>query len=128
MKIPEHLKYTEEHEWVEVGEDRITMGITDFAQNELGDIVYVELPEPGDTIEKGEAYATVESVKAASDIFMPLTGEILEVNEVLEENSASLNEDPYGNWIVKVKIEKGAEPEDLMSAEEYRAFCEEEGD
>ncbi|MDC7221014.1 MAG: glycine cleavage system protein GcvH [Spirochaetales bacterium] len=126
MNIPGELKYTREHEWVKVEEDILTIGITDFAQKELGDIVYVELPETDEVLKREEAFSTIESVKTASDIFMPVSGTIVEVNEDLEDNSAYINEDPYGSWIVKVKVDDEAGLNELMSAEEYKEFCQKE--
>ena len=126
MNIPENLKYTREHEWVKIEDDVITVGITDYAQKELGDIVFVELPEVDEEFDGDESFSTIESVKAASDIFMPVGGTIIEVNEDLEDNSAFINEDPYGSWIVKIKVREESDLEDLLSAEEYGAFCAKE--
>ncbi len=126
MNIPENLKYTREHEWVKIEDDVITVGITDYAQKELGDIVFVELPEVDEEFDGDESFSTIESVKAASDIFMPVGGTIIEVNEDLEDNSAFINEDPYGSWIVKIKVREEGDLDDLLSAEEYGAFCEKE--
>jgi glycine cleavage system H protein len=126
MNIPEDLKYTREHEWIKIEDDIITIGITDFAQSELGDIVYVELPEIDEELEGDESFSTIESVKAASDIFMPVSGIIVEVNNELEDNSAFINEDPYGSWIIKVKVTDESELDDFMNADEYREFCEKE--
>lgn len=126
MNIPEDLKFTREHEWIKIEDDVITVGITDFAQSELGDIVYVELPEVDEELEGEEAFSTIESVKAASDIFMPAGGTVIEVNEELEDNAAFINEDPYGSWIVKIRVNDEADLDELLGPEEYRDFCEKE--
>jgi len=128
MNIPEDLKYTREHEWVKIDGDVVTIGITDFAQSELGDIVYVELPETDSEFDGDESFSTIESVKAASDIFMPVAGTVVEVNGDLEDNAAYINEDPYGSWIVKVKVNDEDDLDSLLSAREYREFCEKEQD
>ncbi|MEM6643528.1 MAG: glycine cleavage system protein GcvH [Bacteroidota bacterium] len=118
MNIPSELQYTKDHEWVKIEGDIATVGITDFAQGELGDIVYVEVETEGDTLEAGEVFGTVEAVKTVSDLFMPVGGEVLELNEGLESNPEVVNTDPYGDgWMIKIKIsEKG---DSLISAEEY---------
>ena len=127
MNHPENLKYTKEHEWVRVEEDGVVViGITDFAQSELGELVYVEVDTVGDTIAKDEVFGTVEAVKTTSDLFMPLSGEVLEFNSELDEsegdNPGLINEDPYeGGWIVKVKISDESELEVLMDHEAYMA-------
>ncbi|WP_268034615.1 glycine cleavage system protein GcvH [Algoriphagus sp. PAP.12] len=119
MNFPQELKYTKDHEWVKIEGDIATIGITEFAQAELGDIVYVEVETVGETIETGEVFGTVEAVKTVSDLFMPLTGEILEFNEELEGSPELVNESPYETgWMVKVKID-GDLPSDLLSSEEY---------
>ena len=119
MNFPQELKYTKDHEWVKIDGDVATIGITEFAQSELGDIVYVEVETVGETIEAGEVFGTVEAVKTVSDLFMPLTGEVLEFNEELEGSPELVNESPYeSGWMVKVKI-SGELPDDLLSAEEY---------
>lgn len=119
MNFPQELKYTKDHEWVKIEGDIATIGITEFAQKELGDIVYVEVETIGDTIESGEVFGTVEAVKTVSDLFMPLTGEILEFNDALEASPELVNESPYeSGWMVKVKI-SGDLPSDLLSASEY---------
>ena len=118
MNIPEDLKYTEDHEWVKIEGDVATVGITDFAQGELGDIVYVEVETVGETFEKGEVFGTVEAVKTVSDLFMPVSGEVLEFNEALESNPEAVNSDPYGEgWMIKIKVSDGAD--DLMDAAAY---------
>lgn len=128
MKVDPNCRYTKSHEWIRVeGGEGIT-GITDYAQGELSDIVYVELPEVGDSFEKGEMYATVESVKAASDCYLPVGGEILAVNEALEDSPELVNSDPYGEgWFARTKIADLAEQNDLMDTAAYKAFCAEEG-
>ena len=120
MNFPQELKYTKDHEWVRIEGDIATVGITDFAQKELGDIVYVEVETIGETIEAGEVFGTVEAVKTVSDLFMPLTGEILEFNTELESSPEMVNESPYENgWMVKVKV-TGDLPSDLMDADTYK--------
>jgi glycine cleavage system H protein len=122
MNFPKELKYTKDHEWVKIEGDVATIGITEFAQKELGDIVYVEVETIGETIEAGEVFGTVEAVKTVSDLFMPLTGEILEFNDELESAPELVNESPYETgWMVKVKI-VGELPSDLLSASEYAAL------
>ncbi len=124
MNIPKDLKYTEEHEWIKVSGDTATIGITDFAQGELGDIVYVEVDTVGDELEKGDVLGIIEAVKTTSDMYTPVSGEVLEVNPNITEddgdNPALINEDPYGEgWIVKIKISDDSELDDLLSAEAY---------
>ena len=125
MTIPVDLKYTKDHEWVRIEGDSATFGITDHAQEALGDIVFVELPEIGRKIAAGEAYAVVESVKAVSDVFAPLSGEVIAVNEALEGEPEKVNTDAYGTgWIARVKIEGDASVE-LLNDDEYTTFVEE---
>jgi len=125
MKIPENLKYTQDHEWVLVDGDIATVGITEFAQGELGDIVFVEIETEGESLEKGEIFGTVEAVKTVSDLFMPVSGEVIEVNEGLADNPEIVNKDPYGDgWMIKVKIANEGELSDLLSAEEYKKMIE----
>lgn len=122
MNFPQELKYTKDHEWVKIDGDIATIGITEFAQKELGDIVYVEVETVGETIEAGAVFGTVEAVKTVSDLFMPITGEILEFNEELESSPEVVNDSPYETgWMVKVKI-TGSLPSDLMDATEYAAL------
>ena len=124
MSVPEELQYTKSHEWVRTDGDTSTIGITDHAQEELGDVVFVELPEAGATIEAGDSFGTVESVKAVSDLYTPLGGEVIEVNSSLEDAPEQINDDPYGEgWIVKLRVSGGA---DLLSPEEYEKVVEEE--
>jgi len=121
MSIPKELKYTKEHEWIrDNGDGTATVGITDFAQGELGDIVFVELEEAGFEFDKDESFGTVEAVKTVSELFAPVSGEITEINEKLEDEPELVNDDPYGDgWMIKLKIGDKAEMEDLMSPEEY---------
>jgi len=119
MNVPNDLKYTNDHEWVKIEGDVATIGITDFAQGELGDIVYVEVETVGESIEKEEVFGTVEAVKTVSDLFMPMDGEVIEFNEMLETNPEKVNEDPYGDgWMIKVKIDP-SEDVGLLDADEY---------
>ncbi|OWP85073.1 glycine cleavage system protein GcvH [Flavobacterium columnare] len=121
MNIPTNLKYTKDHEWVSIEGDIATVGITDFAQKELGDIVYVEVDTLDQTLAKDEVFGTVEAVKTVSDLFLPLSGEIMEFNEELESNPELVNSDPYGAaWMIKVKISEIAEIEGLLSSEDYK--------
>ena len=120
MNIPTNLKYTKDHEWVSVEGDIATIGITDFAQSELGDIVYVEIETEGETIEAEEVFGSVEAVKTVSDLFMPISGEIIEFNSELDANPELVNSNPYeSGWMIKVKISDMSEIENLMSAEAY---------
>ena len=120
MNIPANLKYTKDHEWVSIDGDVATVGITDFAQKELGDIVYVEVETLDQTLDKDAVFGTVEAVKTVSDLFLPLSGEIIEFNEDLESNPEAVNSDPYGaGWMVKVKISNASEVEELLSSEAY---------
>lgn len=125
MNIPENLKYSEDHEWIKVDGDVAYVGITDFAQSELGDIVYVEVETVGETIEQGEVFGTVEAVKTVSDLMMPVTAEIVEFNEALEDEPELINKDPYGDgWIIKVKVSDASQLDDLMDAAGYKAMIE----
>ena len=125
MKVLKDLYYTEDHEWLKVEGEEAYIGLADFAQDSLGDIVYVELPEVDDEFEKEEGFSAVESVKAAADVFMPVDGKIVEINEELLDDPALLNQDPYENWIVKIEMSDKAQLDDLMTAEEYEKFLEE---
>jgi len=125
MDFPEELKYTEEHEWVLVEEDVVTIGITDFAQEQLGDVVFVELPDVGDHFDTGKSFGVVESVKAVSDVYAPVSGEIVEVNEDLPDEPEVLNNSPYEDgWMVKLKLTDTAELNELMDAAAYQEFVE----
>ncbi len=121
MNIPSDLKYTKDHEWVRIEGDTATVGITDFAQSELGDIVYVEVETLDETLDKEEVFGTVEAVKTVSDLFLPLSGEIIAFNEVLEDEPEKVNTDPYGEgWMIKIKFSDATEIEDLMSDSDYK--------
>ncbi|WP_318309531.1 glycine cleavage system protein GcvH [Flagellimonas crocea] len=123
MNIPSELKYTKDHEWVKIDGDIATVGITDFAQSELGDIVYVEVETLDETLDKEEVFGTVEAVKTVSDLFLPLSGEIVEFNEALEDEPEKVNTDPYGDgWMVKIKISDASEVDELLSADDYKAL------
>ena len=120
MNIPQELKYTKDHEWVRIEGDVAIVGITDFAQGELGDIVYVEVETVDETLEREEIFGTVEAVKTVSDLFLPLSGEIIEFNESLEDEPEKVNTDPYGEgWMVKIRFSEASQVEDLLSAAEY---------
>lgn len=125
MALPNDLKYSEDHEWVKVDGNTVTIGITDFAQGELGDIVFVELPEDGDEMTKGESFGSVESVKTVSELYAPLTGKIVEVNEELEDSPELVNESPYEEaWMVKVELEDTSQLDNLLDADGYKAVIE----
>ncbi len=127
MDFPEGLKYSKEHEWVLVEDDVAIIGITEFAQSELGDIVFVELPEVGEKISKDDPFGSLESVKAVSDIFAPISGAVVEINDDLKENPETINEDPYGDgWMIKVQMTDIDELKDLMSSEDYAEFIEQQ--
>ena len=129
MNVPANLRYTKEHEWVLLDGDLATIGITDFAQDQLGDIVFVELPSVGDKVAKDEAFGVVESVKAVSDIYAPLSGTVVEVNDDLPDSPEMLNEDCYSDaWIVKIRLSDQAEIAALMNAAAYEKFTAEEGE
>ncbi len=125
MNIPGNLKYTNEHEWIRVDGDVAFVGITSFAQGELGDIVFVEIETEGETLAKGKTFGTIEAVKTVSDLFMPVGGEVLEVNPALESAPELVNKDPYGEgWLIKVALSDGAELDELLSAEQYQLMLE----
>ena len=127
MELPSGLKYSREHEWVRVEENTALIGITDFAQSELGDVVYVELPEVGMEVEANNTFGVVESVKAVSDLFAPVTGVVTEVNTTLEDEPELVNSDPYEDgWMIRVEMKDESELSDLLEADSYRAFTEEE--
>jgi glycine cleavage system H protein len=127
MEFPEGLKYSKEHEWVLVEDKVAIIGITAFAEHELGDVVYVELPEVGEKVVKDDPFAAVESVKAVSDVFAPVSGTVLEINDTLPENPETINDDPYGDgWMIKVEMTDKDDLKDLMSAEEYAEYIEQQ--
>jgi glycine cleavage system H protein len=122
--VLEGLRYAESHEWVKVEGEIAIVGITDYAQHALGNIVYVDMPEVGDEVEQGSEFGAVESVKAASDLISPVSGEVVEINEELGDKPEALNEDAFGNWIMKVKLSDPAELDSLLDAKAYEAICE----
>lgn len=124
-KVLENLRYADSHEWVLIEGDIATVGITDYAQHALGNIVYVDMPEIGDEVNAGEEFGAVESVKAASDLISPISGEVVEINEALEDSPELINEDAFANWIMKVKISDAAEADALLDAAAYAKLCEE---
>lgn len=126
MKTKENLLYSQEHEWVKVDGDFAYIGITDYAQDSLGDVVFVELPQVEDSYSEGDCFGTVESVKAVSDLYMPLSGTVLEVNEELLDNPALVNEQPYESWMIKIEISDSSELEKLLKALAYEEFCSKE--
>lgn len=120
MNVPENLKYSKDHEWLKIDGDTAYVGITDFAQSELGDIVFVEIDTEGETVEAGDVFGTIEAVKTVSDLFMPVSGEILELNAKIDDDPELVNTDPYGDgWLVKIKISDASQVDDLMDAEAY---------
>lgn len=123
MNIPANLKYTKDHEWILVEGDHATVGITDFAQGELGDIVYIDINTQGQKLSKESVFGTVEAVKTVSDLFMPIDGEVLEINPGLEKNPENVNKDPYGEgWMVKIKLTNPSQVAELLSADQYQAL------
>lgn len=129
MSFPEDLRYTREHEWARLKGNRVVIGITQFAQDQLGDIVYVELPGVGDPVKKGESFGVVESTKAVSELFSPVTGKVVEVNDPLSDAPETINEDPYEEgWLIQVELADPKEYEGLMDAAAYQAFVEEQGE
>jgi glycine cleavage system H protein len=126
MKVLKNLFYTKEHEWVKVSGGKAYIGITDFAQHSLGDIVFVELPEVDSELAEGDTLGVVESVKAASDIYMPIDGKVLEANETIVDDPALINEDAYENWMVQIEVSDKSQLDNLMTAEEYEDFCSKE--
>jgi glycine cleavage system H protein len=123
---PDDLLYTEEHEWLRLSGETGTVGITDHAQKQLGDVVFVELPKPGDKLESGEPFGNVESVKAVSELFSPVSGEVIEINEALNEAPENINTDPYGKgWMIRVRLTDSGQTADLMTAEEYDEYTTE---
>ncbi len=127
MNIPSNLLYSNDHEWVKLDEDIATIGITDFAQQELGDIVYIEIETVGDNLQKEQVFGTVEAVKTVSDLFMPISGEVLEFNSALEDTPETVNYEPYeSGWIIKIKIENPSQLKNLLSAEQYKQLIQAE--
>lgn len=125
MNIPENLKYSQEHEWVKVDGDSAYIGITDFAQSQLGDIIFIEYPEIGDTLSKGDVFGTVEAVKTVSDLFAPISGKILKINDLLENSPELINNDPYNDgWIIKMKIKNIKEIDILLDSKSYKGFLD----
>lgn len=123
MNIPQDLKYTQDHEWVRIEGNEATVGITDFAQSELGDIVYVEVETEGENLAKEAVFGTVEAVKTVSDLFLPVAGEVIEFNEALEDEPEKVNDDPYGEgWMIKLKCTDTSELDELLSAEDYKTL------
>lgn len=122
-KVLEGLRYAESHEWVKVEGDIAVIGISDYAQHSMGDLSYVDMPSVDDEVTAGEEFGAVESVKAASDLYSPVSGKVIEVNGALEDEPELLNEDPYGNWIIKVQMSDPSEVENLLDAEEYKSIC-----
>jgi len=121
MNVPLNLKYTKDHEWLRLEGDMAFIGITDFAQNELGDIVFIEVETIGENLDREETFGTIEAVKTVSDMFMPVAGEVVEFNELLTEKPETVNKDPYGNgWVVKIKIADAGQVKDLLSADQYK--------
>lgn len=123
-KVLEGLIYTEDHEWIAVEGDILTIGITDFAQSSLGDIVFVELPEEKSTLEPGASFGVIESIKSVSDLYSPVTGTVIEKNTIIEDTPESLNEDAFGSWLIKVKVENTDELSELMDSQAYTYHCE----
>lgn len=125
MNLPEELKYTKDHEWIRIEGNTATVGITDFAQKELGDIVYVEIETEGDDLKQGDVFGTVEAVKTVSDLFMPVSGKVLEFNEELEDEPELVNSEPYeGGWMIKIEISDTAELDELLNKEDYQALLD----
>lgn len=124
-QIPNNLKYTKDHEWALIEGENVTVGITDFAQSQLGDIVFVELPEVGTELEAGGTFGVVESIKSVSDLYSPITGEVIEVNSDLEGEPEKCNEAPYESWLIKIKCTQMSDLEQLLSPEDYQNVCEE---
>lgn len=125
MNIPENLKYTKDHEWIKVEGDTAIIGVTDFAQQQLGDVVFVEIETEGENLNKGDVFGTIEAVKTVSDMYMPVSAEVIEINPKLEDAPETVNEDPYGDgWMIKVKMDNADEVNELMSADDYKKEVE----
>jgi len=125
LNLPDDIFYSDDHEWAKKDGDTVRIGISDYAQDQLGDIVFVEMPEKGDTFDRGEEFGTLESVKAVSEVYLPLGGEITAINEELEDSPELVNEDPYGNWIIAVRPGNAAEYDDLLSRDDYLKLLQE---
>ncbi len=129
MNLPDDLKYTKEHEWVKINGNVITVGISDFAQDQLGEIVFVELPEEGEEFSKGDAFGVVESVKSVSDVYAPVSGRVVEINDPVVDSPEIVNDDCYGDgWLVKLEVTDAAELKELMSSKDYSKFLKEESE
>jgi glycine cleavage system H protein len=129
MTFPEDLKYSKEHEWIRVSGNIVTVGVTDYAQDQLGEIVFVELPDEGEEFGKGDAFGVVESVKSVSDVYSPLTGRVVELNDPVVDSPEIVNEDPYGEgWLIKIEVSDATELKDLMTAKQYQAYIKEESE
>jgi len=123
MNVPDDLKYTQEHEWIRVEGDEVVVGVTDFAQGELGDVVFMEIETEGETLSRGDTFGTIEAVKTVSDLYMPLDGEVAEVNAALEDTPELVNSQPFGEgWMIRIKLSDPAQLDELLSADEYRAL------
>lgn len=123
MNVPDDLKYTQEHEWIRVEGDEVVVGVTDFAQGELGDVVFLEIETEGETLSRGDTFGTIEAVKTVSDLYMPVDGEVAEVNAALEDTPELINSQPFGEgWMIRIKLSDPAQLDELLSAEEYRAL------
>ena len=120
MAYPPHLKYTKDHEWVEIAGDRATVGITDYAQQQLGDVVYIELPEVGAKLKQGQSFGTIESVKAVSELYAPVSGEVVEVNAALKDKPETVNADPHGSWMIALKLTNPSESGGLLDSAQYQ--------
>ncbi len=121
MKIPDNLRYTKDHEWIRIEDAEAYIGITDYAQNELGDIVFIEIETEGEHLEKEEVFGTIEAVKTVSDLFMPVSGKVIEINSKLEDDPDIVNKDPYGEgWLVKVEVDDASQADDLLDAKAYK--------
>lgn len=129
MNLPEDLKYTKEHEWVKISGNTITVGVSDFAQDQLGEIVFVELPEEGEEFSKGDAFGVVESVKSVSDVYAPVSGRVIEINDPVVDSPEIINDDCYGEgWLVKLEVSDAAELKELLSSKDYAKFLKEESE
>jgi glycine cleavage system H protein len=123
MTVPDNLKYTEEHEWIRVEGDEIVVGVTDFAQGELGDVVFIEIETEGEVLEKGDTFGTIEAVKTVSDLYMPVDGEVIEVNAALEDAPELVNSQPFGEgWMIRIKVSNPSQLDELISAEAYQSM------